>query len=815
MSFAIKSTAMALVGLMVLTSMMVTSPGLVGDTIDPGNGGQDLCMDTERDLVYFIEPVYNKFKAWDWGNHYPCEIQLGYGGVRAMDVSADGSKAYVTAEGGSSITVIDLEALSVVDRFFLSFVPNSISCDDGNIAYVSCLYDNSIRCLDMNDGSVIWTEDVGLSGIVECEPDGDGLLVIGTLTSGVKVLRYDVSGGLSLEAESNNTLGEVFVQVAVDWTGGYLYMITDRNSVQKLTLGTLDKVMELPVSGAPIGLMINNDRSIVMCTSYVDWTTNDLTLFDESTGVIEASCRVPAASAFVMNEEITMIMLAGVGAYYMLGQVDPIAPGPDSTIGFTPEHVSFYLFGNLYPIDNSTMSVTMTGPEGVVSLSKKAYSDYFEMELTTQLQDGQYDVNVTWIEDGEVRYKTWSFVIDRDDPSAERPSMIPYTPLPDETVQETPEVFQVEFYRTAALPLDYEFMIELDGAPLSFDGNYDDYLLTATPTADLLPGMHNVSASLTWDGGASYANWSFIMAKELSICNTTIAPMDEMNAAPGNIEIEVDLGYPRSEILSATIKIDDHEYDASIIGSSSLAVEIPDEQWNISDDAFENYHYINGYHSITVDIETDQGITHDEWQFYISVEAPVLDTNLYRCNDTFGIPVPEGWTITENGTLGSQIYDLVCYTELYEHFAQVYVMNGRATTIEEDDEYLDDMVDEIISGLSNDVDLIGEPEHTELAGHKAVIFTMSYGSSISIIHKCAIIVSERSDEFWMINCITYSGYYQEMDPTFSSIIGGFEVYKEQEPINTANDLIVYLAIAAGVVLAGVVCVLLVLKKRRV
>ena len=817
MSFAIKSTAMALVGLMVLTSMMVASPELAGDTVDPGNGGQDVCSDTERDLVYYIEPVYYKFQACGWDNNVAYEIQLGHWGVRAMDISADGSKVYVTAEGGSSITVIDLEVQDVVDTFFLTFVPNSISCADGNIAYVSCLNDNSVRCLDMDDGSVIWTEDVGLSGIVECGPGGDELLVFGALTSGVKVLRYDVSGSPSFEAESNDALGEVFVQAAVDWTGGDLYIITDRNSVQKLTLGTLDRVVELPLSGSPIGLMINIDRSMLMCISYVDWSTNELTLFDESTGAIETSCLVPAASASAMSEDMTTIMqftLQGFGAYYMLGHADPSAPRSGSVIGFTPEYVSFFLYSNLYPIDNSTVSVTMTGPEGGVSLIKKVYSDFFKMELSTQLQDGQYDVNVTWIEDEEVRWQTWSFTIDRDDPSAERPSIFPSTPAPDETVLETPDVIQVIFERAVSMPLDREFVIEMDGAPLDFDGNYDDIWLTAAPTENILPGTHYVNASLTWDGGASYANWSFVVAKEVSISNTTIGPMDELNAAPKNIEIEVDLGYPASEILGATIAIDDREYDADIVGSNLLRVEIPDDQWNYTDDIFDNYHYTNDYHFICVDIETDQGITHDEWQFYISVQAPVYDMDLFRCNDTFGIPVPKGWTITENGTLGSQIYDLVCYTDLYEHFAQVYIMNGRDTTIDEDDEYLEDMVDEIISGFSYEVDLIGEPQYTELAGHKAVIFTMSYGSSISIMHKCAIIVSERSDEFWVINCITYPGYYEEMDPTFNSMIGGFEVYKEQEPITTANDLIIYVAIVAGVALVGVVGILLVLKKRR-
>jgi DNA-binding beta-propeller fold protein YncE len=106
MSLEIKSIAIALVGLIVLTSMMIMSPGLMGDTVDPGNGGQDVCSDTERDLVYYIDPVYNKFQACGWDNNMSYEIQLGQWGVRAIDISADGSKAYVTTQGGPSIAVI-------------------------------------------------------------------------------------------------------------------------------------------------------------------------------------------------------------------------------------------------------------------------------------------------------------------------------------------------------------------------------------------------------------------------------------------------------------------------------------------------------------------------------------------------------------------------------------------------------------------------------------------------------------------------------------------------------------------------------------
>ena len=107
-------------------------------------------------------------------------------GSDAVDVAIDGTarRAYVANAGDASISVVDLDALTVVGTVPLTGGPSAVAVDElAQVGYVLAL--NTVRVVDTGTGEVVRTIELGEgpSGMT-LQPASGSVFVIGADSSG-------------------------------------------------------------------------------------------------------------------------------------------------------------------------------------------------------------------------------------------------------------------------------------------------------------------------------------------------------------------------------------------------------------------------------------------------------------------------------------------------------------------------------------------------------------------------------------------------------------------------------------------------------
>lgn len=779
---------------------------------DAGNGNRDYYADDERGLAYGLDRIYSRFVAYDWSGNEVYSTALS-GAPISMDLSKDGSKAYIACDGAQRVSVVDLDLRTMVDDMALDFVPHGIACGEGTTVFISSLDDGLVRKVDVSTDTVIWTEDIGMSGVLYSSPDGGRLLSFQATGDGARAKLYDVSGVPEPMATSS-ILGNGFAGAAIDWAGGDVYVaMLDSNELQRLSLSDLQKSSGVEVSGRLSSVTLSGDGKKLVTISNTDGPATYLTVINETdlkmVGTLQT---VTGIRAVIVNEDCTAYQRPGYFGTAICAQISIMGPYEGDVYAFTPSFVYFSIYQGLFQIDRASVNVSIEGEEGTIRLNKTFVYDDIKCYLGSELPDGDHRVNISYIEGGEIRNKICNFKVDRSDPLAIRPTIAVFSPIEGEVLSEAPDAIRIWANMTWPEPKGFKLSLEMDGLDLEIS---DDPYWGQVKKADisvLKAGVHTVNATMSWGGHEETLSWSFILRELPSVISLDPGDGTMIYHRPSEITAVLDPGFPPCDVLNATMVVDDIAYPCSTDGMVITAM-IPSEHWNRTGDLWDDYHFTNNVHFVRMDLETSFGPMTKEWYFDVRVEAPVLEMEVQKFQGRYGVPVPLGWSVTENGTIGDQTFDLVGYTDYYEYFAQVYVMTGRDDSIKETDGYLKDMMQDLLGQLSEDITLVGEPEYIEIAGHRAVVFTMTYGSFITFHHRCAIIVSEDSDEFWMLNCLTYSGYYEELSPTFDSMIMNFEVYAEREPLASPGDYAIYL-ILFGSIGAAVTAIVIVHSRRR-
>ena len=150
---------------MFLALCLVVPAPASGFEYDVGNGNRDYYADDERGLAYVLDRIYSRFVAYDWSGNEVYFTGL-LGAPMSMDLSLDGSKAYIACDGAQRISVVDLDLRTTVDDMALDFVPHGIACGEGSTVFISSLNDNLVRKVDVSTDIVIWTKDIGMSSVL-------------------------------------------------------------------------------------------------------------------------------------------------------------------------------------------------------------------------------------------------------------------------------------------------------------------------------------------------------------------------------------------------------------------------------------------------------------------------------------------------------------------------------------------------------------------------------------------------------------------------------------------------------------------------
>ena len=253
--------AMAVFCLLLSASFFVAVPttALEDDQGRGFNGNQEMIVDPVRHCYYSIDQTqgsgYISAFTYDLTTIY--EVLVG-GDILFLDLSQDGESLYVAITQDKLVKVIDLDDHEHVDQIALAFTPLSVAAGPNGTVLVGSLDDTSVRMINASTDAVVWTVDLGFTGVLESSPNGSRMLAIASTQDEVAVKLYDVSdGGASLAAEDDGDLGDKFQQVAVDWDDERAYLVSASvHAVQVLSLDDLSKGFEMSFTGQPTGVAL-------------------------------------------------------------------------------------------------------------------------------------------------------------------------------------------------------------------------------------------------------------------------------------------------------------------------------------------------------------------------------------------------------------------------------------------------------------------------------------------------------------------------------------------------------------------------------
>jgi len=809
------------VAVMIIFSMLSTAIIIMPEPAqafrsDAGNGNQDAIYDPYRDLVYGFDTLWGGLRAYDKNGNSLYKVTPGYGLI-AMDMNADGSRLYVLAKMERCISVVDLDTRTIVDQMSLSFEPQSISCGAGGIVFVSCSENGTMCKIDMTTKTVLWKGDTGGIKVLECSPDGSTLLAFDSHSESTNVMRYDVSGTPALVDTTTSSLGSYFQQAAVDWSDGYAYVaLLGNTAIKKVSVATLDTVSDLPVAGNPTCVLLNFNETKIYALSSGDDGTRHISVFNEGEATPFATRGGPYDYRLILidrNEEHYII--PGYICVSLYANFYRSSPFNGEVLGYTPVAIDVYYEKGLYSVEIT--DARMFNKDTLTVMPWNGSNCHYS--ISEALPDGSYTVNLTYMEADLERWYEFTFVIDHDSPNATMPS-VDFMMLPNEGVgydygygvvelSHAPDTIAFWLNSGSQRPIWSSFSIKIDDTEYEIeDRSYVDGSIVVD-TGNMTPGEHVIVTTINWLDGTSSYLWELTIDEDANITSVTPSVDGTVHELPTVITADLELGYPIANVLNVTLLIDSTYFYGSADGDI-VTVEIPDDHWNISNDPWLGYLAAKGWHYAVLTIETDRGTITKSWNFEIDIDAPVMDTTAYDYHGKYNIPIPIGWTVKENATAGSTAFDMSA-TSTQSVFGVISVVTGRDDSLKEDHDYLEKMMEKMTDQLSDQsMTIVGDPDFTMISGHEAIVFSVSYSY---FTERVAIIVSEEHDQYWMIVFLAQSYLFDDLQPVMNNTISGFEILKEESPMQSTGDYLPYIIVIGAVAAAAMIGVVLLRVKK--
>jgi WD40 repeat protein len=809
--------AMAVMGLLLSASFFVAVPiaGLEDDQGRGFNGNQEMVVDAVRHRYYAIDGVQGSgyISAFSYDLTTLFTILVG-GDVLSVEMSQDGDFLYVTITQDKLVKVVDLDDPEHVDQIALAFTPLSVAAGPNGTVLVSSLDDTSVRLINASTDAVLWTVDVGFTGVLESSPNGSRMLAIASTQDEVAAKLYDVSESSAiLAAEDDGDLGSKFQQVAVDWDDDRAYLVSASvHAVQVLSLDDLGKGSEMNFTGQPTGVALGPVQDRIYAVANNEGNVF-LYIFNPD-GSFVGDLWIPYMRTVLIDDQERYAI--GNGRISLQTSFGNPVPAQGSILGYTPKEVLAYVTQGIPAIDNGDISVNLTGPNGTQAMPFQFQGSMVSAVLTPGLPDGTYAVNISWYEGSVAKWYDWQFVIDRSDPEALRPSLDLLDPLPDAMLDIAPTTLTLNLTLDGPMPAQNDLIVLLDGVNLTTRVDPIEPWVFKADTGTVLPGLHEVRAELFWDGGSAVARWNLTLLEDPAIVATTPGAEVTLTAIPGEITLQVSCGYPSVSLEGATLTLDGIEYPGEV-DDDNVTFAIPASHWEKSTDPLTNWRANYGRHYASVLVQTSGSDLEQEWSFILEMVPPVLPLETHPYYGKFSIDLPIGWWVQENLTVNGSFYQLTIGSSLDQGITTLgYVTTEQASGIKDSHESLGKLIDDLLDDLSGDgteVQQVGETQYLEIDGHSAAIFTLGFDGN-AMMMRVGIVVSEAHDQFWMVIFADSVGNYNDLLPTYDAMIMSLDIQSEEAPIIEANDITTYVLV--GVVAAIVIglSVFLVLRRKK-
>ena len=320
--------------------------------------------------------------------------------------------------------------------------------------------------------------------------------------------------------------------------------------------------------------------------------------------------------------------------------------------------------------------------------------------------------------------------------------------------------------------------IRLDGSALSTDVysfvSYNTFhLLRANLSVPLSEGPHTIDADVRWEGQSIHTAWTFGIDYGAgsptcpSIGPGRPGPGEIVDVVPSAIEASLWSGSPSAEIESASMTLQGRDVPSTLTpdGRVQYAVLAP---------------LPDGRYNVTARIAWRGGEASTSWNFTIDTDfsIPRIPLVEYIHPAGFRLPIPEGWTVQTDASIGTEKIDLLVIGPSYFGVQEsLGVVTTADPTVRENDSFLTQVAQDTVQGLRTpypDAQMSGAPRFRSVDGHAAVTFVVEYGTR-SVIQEFAVVVSEVHQRGWILVLTAYTGQFPMLNTTFGQIIDGFVI----------------------------------------
>ncbi len=767
------------------------------------NGSQTLLADPERPVLYQLNHSADMLLFIDPDTGGATETLALGDGPTSMDMSQDGALLYVAISGGDCITVIDLESRTSIRDIALDFSPFSVTAGRPDRIYVSDIDEFQWRIVDESSGEVQNTQMWYPNTILEASPDGEELLAISCDTSPTKVNLYDIStDNPSLTAADDHDLGSNFQQHVADWLNDTLFLANAAPyGLEIVSLSDLSRTGFLEAQAYTTGVALSPDKSLAYCLCSEPYSSSVYVFEAAADGLYLGSKEFPPLYQSYLEATADGKALFVVDPFIRISlkpTLTPSAPVDGAVYGYSPAFVEMLYVDGLPAINTSEIMMKINGMDMTLT-----YPDDHTVRGTGTgyMPDGTYwvDASAPWWH--ETIHVNWTFEVDRTDPSALRPALIPEYPEPDSVIDYPSGIVVASIDDPNPSPLYNESYMLVNGAPME-SVVADGKVLSVAEIGLLEPGLVTIEILVFYD--FSYlemtASWSFTLEKYMvvmpEITPVTPAPYSYMVTSPGHIEFDMTFGEPEIVILWLNVTLDGDVLDCEFSDDDTVRAEV--------DGVLHS-----GEHLVVVTVVWDIGTVSNDWVFYVDLP---WELSVYESEDGFDLPLPTGWPRTEEEHDG--VIEIEALGPVIGGITTTVAFEtARNDTIRETAEYMDGQIQEMVEELAAegiDADLEWTA-YQEVGGHFGVVFSLS----LDIVDGAVLVsvaVSDTHDRFWVIMMVFSSSIYEKANATFAQMVDGFEVTL-WGPFGVDASLLLVIAAVAGAAVAAPVGAFLYMRRK--
>ncbi|HTY47376.1 MAG TPA: leucine-rich repeat protein, partial [Methanomassiliicoccales archaeon] len=518
------------------------------------NGNQELLADHSHSKVYFSDP--DGSSVWIWDGH---SESFGAGipvGLAPMSLSVDrpGKELFVACSQSNETCVVDTAQCRVVRNLSLDFSPLCVRVGSHGRLYLTSPNDSLLRVINSTTGDLIATIDMLHSSIIEVNPNGTEMIAVAREGYPTGVGRYDISNDTPIKVASDSGGVDQSTDIGtlvVDWQHGRVF-IQSYYFIYLLDLETLNRIQyRQAIYGVANGITLSPDGSVLYGTFsgvIQAFNATDLSQMEYETVASSGPIAVsPNGTQLYVGAPFPTIVEA-------LTYATPVMPTEGQRFAYTPNYLDFGLhYGLFRPQSINALNVSL---DDIRMEPVQDASGDFNVTLLSTLSNGTHTIKVAVETALGTTHSSWSFEVDRADPSLPRPSIVPGSPSPGEDTMA--QYSEITCYASipSPQPLNTEVQIFLDGSYIFTYGPFIGTGQCVGTFSSLGYGVHTVEAVVLYDGSRASVTWNFTYRMAPQFTMTYPTPDGSVVWPLTYVEARYDPGIPAAVLYDYAVHLD-------------------------------------------------------------------------------------------------------------------------------------------------------------------------------------------------------------------------------------------------------------------